>query len=424
MTEDRDARVRDQYETYPYPARDPADEADRLIVGSPSHVLEIEHYLRGGRAAGDLNALVAGGGTGDGVIMLAQQLADRGQGRVTYVDISEASMAIARERARARALDNIRFVQGSLLELSAIAPGPYDYIDCCGVLHHLEDPAAGLAALRGELAGDGGLGLMLYGSLGRTGVYPMQSALRRLSGGDPPADRVALTRRLLTAIPDSNWLKRNPHLGDHLRGDDAGLYDLLLHPRDRSYTVGEIVALLAGAGLRLASFLPPAQYDPLIYLDDTELQARARTLPPLEQAALAEELSGAMKSHVFYAVPDDAITSPPDERIGPGTVAALKDIDPEQLAATVRRNGQITVTVGERPRRIAMPEGAADLLALIDGTRTLRQIHGRLRVSGRRLGWDQFAEAFGELLALLQPLNLLLLRDGCSPPRPAGKARP
>ena len=33
-----DARVRDQYEAYPYPARDPRDEAKRLITGSPSDI--------------------------------------------------------------------------------------------------------------------------------------------------------------------------------------------------------------------------------------------------------------------------------------------------------------------------------------------------------------------------------------------------
>ena len=35
----------EQYEAYPYPARDPADEAKRLIEGSPSHLLEINHYI-------------------------------------------------------------------------------------------------------------------------------------------------------------------------------------------------------------------------------------------------------------------------------------------------------------------------------------------------------------------------------------------
>ena len=71
-----DGAIRSQYEAYPYPARDPAAEATRLITGSPSHILEIEHYVLAGARAGPLNVLVAGGGTGDAAIMLAQQLAD------------------------------------------------------------------------------------------------------------------------------------------------------------------------------------------------------------------------------------------------------------------------------------------------------------------------------------------------------------
>ena len=37
-------KVRQQYELLPYPARDPRDEAQRLIEGSPSHLLELNHY--------------------------------------------------------------------------------------------------------------------------------------------------------------------------------------------------------------------------------------------------------------------------------------------------------------------------------------------------------------------------------------------
>ena len=60
--------VRAQYEAYPYPARDPADERKRLIAGSPSHLLEINHYLFAGRRdfTHPFRALFAGGGTGDG----------------------------------------------------------------------------------------------------------------------------------------------------------------------------------------------------------------------------------------------------------------------------------------------------------------------------------------------------------------------
>jgi hypothetical protein len=41
--------VRAQYENYPYPPRDPTDQARRLVIGSPSHILEIDYLLFGGR---------------------------------------------------------------------------------------------------------------------------------------------------------------------------------------------------------------------------------------------------------------------------------------------------------------------------------------------------------------------------------------
>ena len=48
MTGDADQAVHDQYAAYPYPARDPKDEAKRLIVGSPSHLKEVNHHLFAG----------------------------------------------------------------------------------------------------------------------------------------------------------------------------------------------------------------------------------------------------------------------------------------------------------------------------------------------------------------------------------------
>ena len=80
---------RAQYEVFPYPPRYPADERHRLIEGSPSHPLEIDHFLFAGRRDWRMpfRALVAGGGSGDGLIMLAQKLADLGcPAEITYLD--------------------------------------------------------------------------------------------------------------------------------------------------------------------------------------------------------------------------------------------------------------------------------------------------------------------------------------------------
>jgi len=138
------SNVKAQYEAYPYPQRDPADEAKRLITGSPSDPREIDHFLFGGRRdwSKPLRALFAGGGTGDGLIQLAQMLTiARRPYDITYVDLSSASRAVAEARAKQRGLSGITFHTGSLLD--AAGYGSFDYIDCCGVLHHLPDPAAG-----------------------------------------------------------------------------------------------------------------------------------------------------------------------------------------------------------------------------------------------------------------------------------------
>ena len=147
MTDATDARLAAQYEAYPYPRREPRDEAKRLIVGSPGHLREIDHWVFGAHrpATRPLAALIAGGGTGDATIMLAQQMAREGRpGSVTWLDRSGASLKIAQARAAARGLDNIVWEQRSLLDLPGSGLGPFDYIDCCGVLHHLPDPEAGI----------------------------------------------------------------------------------------------------------------------------------------------------------------------------------------------------------------------------------------------------------------------------------------
>ncbi|HYZ65021.1 MAG TPA: class I SAM-dependent methyltransferase, partial [Acetobacteraceae bacterium] len=212
MTDATDAMLAAQYEAYPYPKRDPRDEAKRLIIGSPSHLREIDHFVfQASRPRTQpLRALIAGGGTGDGAIMLAQHLAREGRlGRVTYLDRSAAAHAVARSRAEARGLE-LDWVLRSLLELPGSGLGPFDYIDCCGVLHHLPDPAEGLRALLSVLAPGGGLGLMVYAPHGRTGVYMLQDALRLLAPAEEtPPVRLDVARRVMRHLPETAWLRAN-----------------------------------------------------------------------------------------------------------------------------------------------------------------------------------------------------------------------
>lgn len=406
--------VRGQYEAYPYPERDPAAEDRRLITGSPSHLDEVNHYVFAGRRdfTQPFRALVAGGGTGDAAIMLAQQLADAGGAHeVVYLDLSAASRAIAEARAARRGLANIRFLTGSLLDLADLAPGPYDYIDCCGVLHHLEDPAAGLRALAGQLGEPGGIGLMLYGELGRTGVYPLQTALRALTADEPAEDRVALARRVLAQLPETNWLRRNPLVADHLTGGDAGLYDLLLHGRDRAYRVPEVITLADGAGLAVAGFLPPALYEPASLLSDPVLLKRIAALPAADRWALAELLAGTMKTHVAYLVPAARAGDSVARADGADAVPVLRDDDGAVLAAGLKPGGTLRADQDGLTLSFPLPRLTRLILERIDGRASLGDIHRGCAAAGDGdLDWAAFKRQFDQLHAALGGLGKMLIR--------------
>ncbi|MCG8510399.1 MAG: class I SAM-dependent methyltransferase [Rhodospirillales bacterium] len=398
-------RLQEQYEAYPYPEADPADEKKRLRIGSPSHLMELNHFVFAGRRdfTHPFRVLVAGGGTGDATVMLAQQLADVGcPAEITHIDLSNASREIAEARVRVRGLKNVTFRRLSILDLPDSGLGPFDYIDCCGVLHHLEDPAEGLKALSAVLAEDGGMGVMLYGELGRTGVYPAQDMMRMLTPDETPSDKVAVARKLLAQLPPSNWLRRNPMIKDHIEGGDAGVYDLLLHSRDRAYRVPEIVNLAEAGDLRIVTFMPPLVYAPEAYISDPAIHARLKGLDPIQRSTFAELLSGNIMKHIFYLVRQ---SNP-----GPWVAdAAQQDLIPlfrnqevAALGAGAPIKGGYSATVYGMTFRFPMPRFTAAILSRVDGRRSIADIRAELQDMNPDLSDADFAAEFGRVY---EPLN-------------------
>lgn len=403
-----DDPVSAQYEAYPYPARDPAEESRRLVTGSPSRLLEIRHYLfAGGPLPQNFRALMAGGGTGDGTVMLAQQLADAGRNdaEVVYLDLSRASRATCEARVQRRGLTNVSFHSGAIEDLAGLDLGTFDYIDCCGVLHHLCDPAAGLRSLADALKPSGGLGVMVYGRFGRSGVYELQGALRGLGKGmDLPA-RVQLAKSLLPALPKTNLFVRNPILGDHKRSD-AELVDLLLHERDIAYSVPELAAMTATVGLEIAAWIEPLRYDPATYLPPN-LHDRLEGMSQLERAELAEQLAGNLKTHTLYlslrtrTVAESRTTAVPTWVEWDGTA----------VAAMLRRKGALAGGFDGLPLRLDVPARAAAFAELCDGRRSLAEIETALKERFRDLPLDQLQSEIAVCLRVFGGVNRLLLLE-------------
>lgn len=417
--------VRNQYELLPYPPIDPKDEHKRLMRTWLEDLPMINHYCFAGAERFDkgFRALVAGGGTGDATIFLAEQLRAT-DARIVHLDLSTASIKIAQERAAIRGLSNIDFIHDSLLNIPHLGLGPFDYINCSGVLHHLADPDAGLAALASVLAPEGAMGLMLYGTIGRIGVYQMQAMLGLLDDGAmAPQERITQAKQLLAALPDTSWFKRGVELyGDSAR-TDADIYDMFLHAQDRSYTVEQIFAWLAdqhGFHITLSDvqrgrfpYLPEMTLRP----DAHALRKRARAMPARDQYALSEMLLGDLVKHSFYLTRSAATVAPYGDAAmipfyfhEPLTGATLEPV------FTSRDGGPITLHHGYLGLTVKIDAGrySAKILRHIDGTRTFRQVFDLVRAEPAfRNAPPDDATLFREFAASFNALNAierLLLR--------------
>jgi SAM-dependent methyltransferase len=336
---------------------------------------------------------------------------------VVALDQSAPSLEIARRRAAVRGLGNVEFVAASLLDLPRLGLGPFDYIVCSGVLHHLEDPAAGARALTHVLAADGGLGVLLYGQVGRVPIYQLQELMRRLCDGEPLADRVALAEQALRAVAPRHFFKlanMERELLDLSAYGAAGIVDLLLHARDRAYTVDEVHTLLAAADLRLLSFVRPLLYRPESYRLSEALRERVARLDEREGQAIAELLNGRLAIHQFYAGRTAFVPDVPPRGADPSRTCPV--IYEAPLRAYFAR-----LTVTPQPFRLESSEGftvalqltAADcaLLRAVDGRRSLRRVMEEAEAALRRAhtpaSITELERAWHRLAGALEPPGYL-----------------
>ena len=284
-----------QYEAFAYPQ--PFADLKEAIRGGYFQIGDPSLYRPvlwpEGRPERPLKILVAGCGT----IQAAYAALMNADDEVVGIDLSEASLAHERFLQERHGLRNLHLFKGDLLEVGSLER-QFDVILCTGVLHHLADPAAGLAALRGVLAPDGVMVLMLYGQTVRTGVYMLQDAFRRI-GIEQSTEGVAEVRRILGELPARHYAQDYVRAAAELK-DDAAVVDTFLHPQDRAYTVPQLLELVEGAGLAFQNWVDNFPYwRNGAWGPDTAIAAAVDALPPREHWAAVEMLSLAAGMHAF-----------------------------------------------------------------------------------------------------------------------------
>ena len=250
----------------------------------------------------DWEVLDLGCGTGHRLVPLARQYP---LAHFTGVDASEHSLAVARQLAERHGVTNVRFVHGTVPDLSLETS--FDLVVSTGVLHHMPSPAAGLAWAVDRLVEDGMLYLWFYGTLGehnRMLDRELVHLLVREPGADPD---MAAVRALGLRLSGTRYGATADGSDGSVRVQSVLDADAYLNPIVNTMTFADVLGLCRGQALDwVAAFgvnvdqdgklIDFAGVDPNRQLtiraedlfDDPELCRRYDALPALDRVRALE----------------------------------------------------------------------------------------------------------------------------------------
>jgi SAM-dependent methyltransferase len=368
--------VRAFYERHPYPP--PVDDLEHYRRHQElgrrrrfdAHLLwPGEHYRE------DRSILVAGCGTSQA----AKYALRWPRAQVTAIDVSEASLRQTDTLKRKHQLDNLH-LRCLPVERAHELGRTFEHVVCTGVLHHLPDPDAGLAALRAVMDRRGALHLMVYAPYGRAGVYLLQDYCRRLGVGSSSEEIAALVASLRALPQDHPFAALLRHAPDLQH--PAGLADALLHPQDRAYSVPQLLEFLERGGFRFQRWIRQAPYLPHCGgLASSPHRPRIASLPLAEQFAAVELFRGTMIRHSAVACRGDE----------PGDEPLDRETEEESWLERVPVFNPDTIVVEER-----LPAGAAAVL--INRTHTYTDLY--LPVDARELKMAQSIDGIRTVSAI------------------------
>jgi 2-polyprenyl-3-methyl-5-hydroxy-6-metoxy-1,4-benzoquinol methylase len=238
--------VRDQYEDSPYPRWTSVS-----IFTPRPYVEELKSRFPGftppdfGQSGIDI--LIAGCGTGRHAIMSATHFMGA---RVLAVDLSLTSLAYAVRSAGEFGIDNIRFAQADILELGSFQER-FHIIESVGVLHHMEDPEAGLKILAGLLHKGGLMQLGLYSKLGRRDVAAARTWISE-RGYPATANGIRQARVDLACLDPDHPAHSVQRFSDFYTLSECR--DLLFHVQEHRFRPADIGVMLERCGLEFVGF--------------------------------------------------------------------------------------------------------------------------------------------------------------------------
>lgn len=207
--------VRQQYEENPYPrwryTNAQVDESKSFHFKKPYKIL------------------IAGCGTGKQVL---QERYMYPNAHITAIDLSLSSIAYAKRKVDELGLDRITFYHADILELGVLEE-KFDFIMCSGVIHHMQDPEAGLKVLLSLLKPKGLINLGLYSEYARKTVVALRELVAQ-KGWTADLEGIRAFRDYIAELPAEDHLRYVTRWRDYYM--TSMVRDLVFHVQEHRYT--------------------------------------------------------------------------------------------------------------------------------------------------------------------------------------------
>jgi ubiquinone/menaquinone biosynthesis C-methylase UbiE len=269
-------KIRQQFDNAPYPKipleRSPKEDYNPLYT----HNLVTSYYLKHQKVIDTQGKLILDAGCGTGYTSLVLAEANPGA-KIVGVDISEESIKLARERLKYHGFENAEFHLLSVEDLPQLGLR-FDYINCDEVLYLLNDPVAGLKAMRAVLQPKGIIRSNLHSSLQRSVYYRAQELFGLMGLMDENSQdlKIEVVTETMKSLKDGVDLKSRAWQA--IFEDEYGSQRILANHLlfgDKGYTIPELFRMLEEAELDFISMVNWRRWEV------TDLFADSENLPAI-----------------------------------------------------------------------------------------------------------------------------------------------
>lgn len=201
-----------------------------------------------------IKVLVAGCGTGQQIVSLSGLFKNS---LIDAIDISAASLAYAKRKVEELKLNNINFSKADILDLQSLNT-KYDYIECSGVLHHMEDPEKGFEILINSLNSNGVIKIGLYSSIARSTINKAREFIKNKNIKFSIENLRDFRYNVIEKKPIYEEFYKLLNYADFY--STSNCRDLLFHIQEKQYSLGDIKNLIDKFNMKFAGFDFSNQY--------------------------------------------------------------------------------------------------------------------------------------------------------------------